>query len=948
MAAPPDIQGYRVLQFLGAGGFAEVWKAEHVSLGLVQAVKVLHGPALFETLARQSGAPTPSYDRIVQRFSEEARTLALFQHDHIVRFFDIRETSDGRPCLSLEYCPESLAGRLGAIDTVAQGSAARLRTEQRQLAWKDAVEVARQLLQALQYIHNADRIHRDIKPANVLRGSDGRWKLSDFGLVKDISPSAVQRSSRVAGTAEYMAPEARRGRAEPRSDLWSVGALLYRCLTGEDYVGGLDGIEEEWPDVPGSLWLSLGRVLDRRVDRRFGDAAAMLEAVGEVTRGKGRGVRRQPNPIQPSKPPAVSGEAPALIGGHLPPPPGAATPMALAEAWLEQGQRYALGGDWSNANAAFTQALDHVPDHPVALRRLVECAKQLEEWRLAVDYQMRLADVCRDPKERIVLLLEVGDTYRNSLGNDKVALRAYRAAADACDSDSEMLSRLFDVFVALQDWECVVAVTVKLAKLDQELETRSRRLVEAARLLQFNLEDEEGALEHFGQALDVHLSLDTLGAFRAIESILTKRKDWVRLAQEYLRMIERVSVYSGAEDLDGPMRMLCRNLGEVYRTRLHDYDKAIQAYRTASALDPDNTSVHAILAQLYELAGGSHQEAIDEYHKLVWADPLHFDTYHILFTRFLEQQDFDGAWCMAGVLVLFSEASERQHTYYQRYRGPSPPVANRRLNRGEWEALHHPGLSPGLAKIMALYATAFRGSFSEDPHKAWKVHKKKDLLDLNQPTEFAGWFNYASNLLGVGSIRVYLGRERGLGLRNANCDPQAMVAGYDLVVSGAQRELAFKVGKALCMMQPTLYLCSAFPSVDSLWPFILAAMHVAKGGGATYTGSPAFDRWVRELERNPSAKHDLVSCTRETIANRDKPDLDIWLKAQDYTGDRVGLLLGGDVVQAAESIKAGAWSLSKATTKERLRELVRFSVSRRYLKLRKDIGLAVGASKGAV
>lgn len=284
--AAPTIPGYRILQSLGSGGFAEVWQAEHELMGRVFAVKVLHSAEVFAASARQSGGSGSDYASIVARFITEAGTLARLQHKHVIRFFELREAVDGRPCLSLEFCTESLAARLGMIGAGAAGSAGQLSSAQSQLGWREAVGVACQLLEALEYLHTRECIHRDIKPANVLLGTDGRWKLSDFGLVRDLSAAGRRRSTRVMGTVEYMAPEARRGEAEFRSDLWSVGALLYRCLTGEDYIGGLDGLEDEWPDIPGSLWLSLGHALHRRPENRFDRASSMAAALGAVLAGE--------------------------------------------------------------------------------------------------------------------------------------------------------------------------------------------------------------------------------------------------------------------------------------------------------------------------------------------------------------------------------------------------------------------------------------------------------------------------------------------------------------------------------------------------------------------------------------------------------------------------------------------------------------------------------------
>lgn len=278
----PDLPGYRVLGYLGAGGFAEVWKVESPA-GLIQAAKILHAPEVFRLSARQAPGQEGDYEDAVRRFISEACSLAQLQHPHIVRFYADGRAADGRPFLTLEYCGESLATRLGLVDSRARGSAGLLRTAVSRLPWDEAVGVVSEVLDALEHLHGRGLIHRDVKPSNVLLGEDDLWKLSDFNLAKDIALSTgAAKSSRVLGTADYMAPEARRGHAERRSDIWSVGALLFRCVTGESYQGGLEDPHEDWPHVPVDLWAVIETALKRNAYRRFENAGAMRAALKQA------------------------------------------------------------------------------------------------------------------------------------------------------------------------------------------------------------------------------------------------------------------------------------------------------------------------------------------------------------------------------------------------------------------------------------------------------------------------------------------------------------------------------------------------------------------------------------------------------------------------------------------------------------------------------------------
>jgi eukaryotic-like serine/threonine-protein kinase len=193
---------YRLERVLGTGGMASVWLAIDTRLDREVAVKVLS-----DVLA---------LDRdYVARFEREAHVAANLSHPHLVRVYDF--SVDGpRPYLVMEY--------------VAGGTLAdRLRDPHRR-TW-DAEVLARELLDALGYIHQAGVIHRDVKPANVLLGTDGRARLTDFGIAQPSDATRLTKTGVVVGSARYIAPEVMRGEpATERSDLYSLGVLIEQCL----------------------------------------------------------------------------------------------------------------------------------------------------------------------------------------------------------------------------------------------------------------------------------------------------------------------------------------------------------------------------------------------------------------------------------------------------------------------------------------------------------------------------------------------------------------------------------------------------------------------------------------------------------------------------------------------------------------------------------------------
>ncbi len=215
---------YEILGPLGSGGMGEVWRARDTRLQREVALKIL--PEAFSSDAER-----------LSRFTREAHVLASLNHPGIGTIYSFEEI-DGTHFLGLELVP---------------GETLKQRVSRGPIPVSEALQIARQIAEALDAAHGKGILHRDLKPANVIVTPDGRVKLLDFGLAKtftaehpasDISesPTAAADGTRqgvILGTASYMSPEQARGRTlDARSDLWSFGCLLYEMLAGRKAFDG--------------------------------------------------------------------------------------------------------------------------------------------------------------------------------------------------------------------------------------------------------------------------------------------------------------------------------------------------------------------------------------------------------------------------------------------------------------------------------------------------------------------------------------------------------------------------------------------------------------------------------------------------------------------------------------------------------------------------------------
>lgn len=199
-----QIGEYRLIDFLGAGGMGEVYRAVHSKLGRVVAVKVL-----------TSAARNPS---LVDRFFNEARIQSNLHHPNIATLFDFSEFG-GRPCIIMEYIDgQTLDERIRMFGG---------------LPLSETVFIFQALVEALSYVHGQGIIHRDIKPNNVKISSAGEVKLLDFGIAKGDATPNLTVTGDVVGTLQYLSPEQLKGGfADARSDIWALGVLLYEMATG--------------------------------------------------------------------------------------------------------------------------------------------------------------------------------------------------------------------------------------------------------------------------------------------------------------------------------------------------------------------------------------------------------------------------------------------------------------------------------------------------------------------------------------------------------------------------------------------------------------------------------------------------------------------------------------------------------------------------------------------
>jgi eukaryotic-like serine/threonine-protein kinase len=262
---------YQVVRKLGAGGMANVYLAEDQELGRRVAIKILN-----DRYAND--------DQFIERFRREAKNAAALSHPNIVSIYD-RGEAEGTYYIAMEY----LDGR----------SLKELITSRGPAPLNVAIEYARQILSALRFAHRHGIVHRDIKPHNVLVDAEGRVKVTDFGIAR-AGTSQMTEAGSIVGTAQYLSPEQARGTGvDQRSDLYSLGIVLFELLTGTLPFNGDTPVEIAMkhlsqtpelpsalrPELPHELDLVVTRALAKDPDARYQSAEEMDADLERLARG---------------------------------------------------------------------------------------------------------------------------------------------------------------------------------------------------------------------------------------------------------------------------------------------------------------------------------------------------------------------------------------------------------------------------------------------------------------------------------------------------------------------------------------------------------------------------------------------------------------------------------------------------------------------------------------
>jgi tetratricopeptide (TPR) repeat protein len=879
--------------------------------------------ATLSALARldeQAGRWAPAVDALekLARTAKEpaARTEALVRAATITADrLDDRAAAEGRFVRALEADP----GHVGALSALAalyrrQGDNLRAAKLMREAEARTANRIEK-----VRLCHELGVLLQD--------GLDDPAQATElFERALDVDPEHV-------ASAERLVP------LYTRAERWSALLPLLEMLArkaGRPAAGETPGGEG-----PAALHLQLAETA-----RRLGDAeraARAYEAAQElaprsaaVLRGFG-GLRFERGEWRE----AVALYRGLLAGAGADAEKAALPPAELVDVYGRLGRCETALENRDAALGWYEKALALDAGHRPSLEAIAALHAEKGDFGALVLDKRTLLGLAADDDTRVRLSEEIGDLYLEKLSNAAQAITAYQTVLALAPTRRQTFHKLLELYTAERRWRDAAGMLVRLADLEEAPAVRAKYLYAAAVIHRDELSDGDGAVALFNRALDD--APDLTKAFDAVERLLAEAGAWKELARNYRRMIKRLP----AEGMSDLRLRLWSGLGEVSFSHLGDVEMAATALEVASSLDRSNVQRHEQLAEVYVQAGADHYDkAIAEHQWLIAHNPDRLASYRALAKLYAETGAHDKLWCVAATLSFLRKADPELAQFYEDHRPRELRTAKRAFTDETWQKVAHPDEDRFIAAIFMLLGQ-FVATAAAQPHQTLGLRRKERVdvaSDERVPTRI---LRYVADTLELSPPDLFFKESEAASLSLYNLVEKGTLTPTFVIGKGIEQrvseaELVFEMGKRMAFLRPERYLRCAIPSAPALDITLRAALSLAGSSIGHGSHNGEVDKLHGELRRMvpKSVAEQLAVVGRKLVSARGEViDVQAWIAATDLTAGRVGFALTSDLPAAARVISTEPAASSPLPAKQRLKDLLAFSVSEEYFSVRKFLGL---------
>jgi tetratricopeptide (TPR) repeat protein len=591
----------------------------------------------------------------------------------------------------------------------------------------------------------------------------------------------------------------------------------------------------------------------------------------------------------------------------------------------------------------FEKALSLVAGHRPSLDALVNLYNDLRDWKQVAEYKRQILDNVIDGEERYKLLVEIADVWEKNEKNAAKTLEALEEARDLKPDDHKLLFRMMPLYQEVKNWPRMIDTIQAAIDLDPDPKRKARYYQTQGQIFRDFENDPDRALECFNLALDNDPTW--LEPFERIAKLLTSQKNWRGLARAYKKLIERING-KGNRELEFK---LFHDLGIIYRDRLKEIPKALEAFKAASLIKPEEMQERQILAELHEL-NNEIDSAIEQQEEILKIDATRVEPYRALFRLFQKKGAYDEAWCLSVALCFLRKANEEEKQFYENYKLSNLPQVKSRLDNTSWLRLvFHEEVNNPISKIFEMLSAAALAAKVDDLRRQNKL-PALDARFLQDPrtstVTFTKTFGWVVNVLAIPSVpQLYVRSDLQGGLTNVTNQPPAVVAGQGVLSGMSPLDLTFFCGKHLTLYRGEFFIRTIFATQTELEVILYAGIKIARPDFALPAQLQAQVMPVAQVlasKMQPMQVEVLKQAVKLFFEQGAKVNLKKWIQGVELTAARAGLLLCSELDIARKIIQAEPQLPGDLSPADKIKELLLYSVSSKYFEARKAIGVTIG------
>jgi tetratricopeptide (TPR) repeat protein len=612
----------------------------------------------------------------------------------------------------------------------------------------------------------------------------------------------------------------------------------------------------------------------------------------------------------------------------------------VAEVKLAQGKG-------REAETNFEKALTASAKHRRSIDALIALATDSQEWDRVIAFRKKRADSFEDnDDERVAELCRVADVFELKVRDPGKAAATLEAATLSRPDNIELLQRLKRLYETLRVWPKLLDVLDQLCRIAPTPHDRGAYRFAQADIVLGRLREEPRGLAFLELALDEDPEHDR--ALSALIAVRTRREEWAELATVYERLINR---FAGLGDRERAWEV-CRKLGTLRRDKLVDGPGAIEAFRGAVEVRPEDAESRASLAELYA-AKGDRTSAVHELQIAVVHAPMRAQTHRRLYELHARAQRPDRAWAVATCLEDLGAADVSHELAIEQFRPDGPIRPTTALEELWWdECLRAPGADALVCDILRVVADAAIAIRLEDLAAKKKLatlapdHKQ----DKASTASVVRTFVWAARVLGIPLPDLFLLEDVPSGIAAVPAPGPTTALGPQVRSGMSVQQLAFLAGRHLTYYRPEHYALVFFPTLAELSWLVLSAVRLVIPG-ISVPRPPELDAKSEAgfavelaLRLTESQKARLDAAVGALDARGGKLDLLAWIRHVELTAARAGLLLAGDLRIAMRIVKGETRAIGELSAEDKRGDLLTFCASDAYAKLRERMGVAILAS----